>query len=650
MPDKPPFCWLLTIILFYHPPMFPLTVGYAMLPSIRRLPNHLVNQIAAGEVVERPAAVVKELVENALDAGASALTIRIEGGGLSLIEVADNGCGMGQNALPLALERHATSKLPDDDLTHIASHGFRGEALPAIAAVSRLSLLSRTAGDDHGWLLEVAGGEFLNSEPQPAVREVGTTVTVRDLFYATPARLKFQRTPAYEGEQVADWARRLALANPHVALRLAVDGRWLLQLPSDQSPTSRMQALMGSSVAENLLQVELQHGAMGVVGWASVPSFNRATASLQWLYVNGRVVKDRQLQSVLRAAYHDVMPPRRHPIVLLDLRLPLELVDINVHPAKTEVRFAEADQVRRLLIVGIRNALADGGGQQAVALPADSIRVTSFAEQPIIQTAAEVGNRYALGLGRLQSSRAAIASPARSYPLTATPLRQPGFAQPSFSLASRVVTPDTAPAEQQEDHPNPATDHPLGYAKGQLHNTYIVAQTADGMVLVDQHAAHERLVYEQLRAQLASHGVKRQALLIPTIVDLPAAAREQLLAAQDTLLALGLVVEAFGNSAVTVREVPAALANADMAKLITDLAEELLHEEAELGLSERHHHRLATLACHHSVRAGQRLTVDEMNALLRQMEQTPNSGQCNHGRPTYIKLSLNELERLFERA
>lgn len=683
-------------------------------PIIRRLPETLVNQIAAGEVVERPAAVVKELVENALDAGATTLTIRIAQGGLSLIEVADDGCGMsgavldsavGVSPLMLALERHATSKLTDDTLSRIASHGFRGEALPAIAAVSRLSLLSRTASDAHGWLLQLEGGRWLTPQPQPAVREVGTTVTVRDLFFATPARLKFQRSPAYEAEQVLDWAKRLALANPDVGLRLSVDDRWLLELPTDQSPDQRVRSLLGAAVADNLLPVALSHDDSRIIGWAGLPTFHRATASLQWLYVNGRVVKDRQLQGVLRAAYHDVMPPRRHAVVLLNLQLPLELVDVNVHPAKTEVRFADADAVRRLIIVGLRQAIAEGG-QRAAATVASDIRATRVewpqqgagmvADGEAADSGSALGggagvgaessgegvgaglsgaggdsrydSRYALGLGRLQSGRFPVGSAGGAgsgrqgslrlgQPLSEQWGGQRSAASPGAGQQEAAGYPadqEPAPGHNIDCSTDHSTDYPLGQARAQLHNTYILAQTADGLVVVDQHAAHERLVYEQLRAQMQGNGghspIASQALLVPVIVDLPPAQLAAIVAAADSLTQFGLRFEPFGHGAVVVREIPSVLSTAEAAAVVTDLAEELLTEGEALSLAERQHHRLATLACHHSVRAGRRLSLEEMNALLRQMEATPNSGQCNHGRPTHIKLTLAEFERLFERA
>jgi DNA mismatch repair protein MutL len=669
-------------------------------PIIRRLPETLVNQIAAGEVVERPAAVVKELVENALDAGATTLTIRIAQGGLSLIEVADDGCGMsgavldsagGVSPLMLALERHATSKLTDDNLSRIASHGFRGEALPAIAAVSRLSLLSRAASDAHGWLLQLEGGRWITPQPQPAVREVGTTVTVRDLFFATPARLKFQRSPAYEAEQVIDWVKRLALANPDVGLRLSIDDRWLLELPADQSPDQRVRALLGVAVADNLLPVALSHGDSRIIGWAGLPTFHRATASLQWLYVNGRVVKDRQLQGVLRAAYHDVMPPRRHAVVLLNLQLPLEAVDVNVHPAKTEVRFADADAARRLIIVGLRQAIAEGG-QRAAATVASDIRATRVewpqqgsgmvADSDVADSGSALGggagagaggdsrydSRYALGLGRLQSGRFPVGSAGGAGSGRQGSLRLGQPLSEQWGEQRRAASPGAGqqeatgyPADQEPapDHnidcnTDHNTDYLLGHARAQLHNTYILAQTADGLVLIDQHAAHERLVYEQLRAQMQADGaaaaVTSQALLVPVIVDLPPAQLAAMLAAADSLIQFGLRVEAFGQGAVVVREIPSVLGAAEVAAVVADLAEELVAEGAALSLVERQHHRLATLACHHSVRAGRRLSLEEMNALLRQMEATPNSGQCNHGRPTHIKLTLAELERLFERA
>ncbi|MSP67015.1 MAG: DNA mismatch repair endonuclease MutL [Alphaproteobacteria bacterium] len=588
---------------------------------IRVLPPDLANRIAAGEVVERPAAVVKELVENAIDAGATRIDVAIAGGGLGTIAVEDDGGGMGRDQLPLALLRHATSKLPDDDLVRITQLGFRGEALPAIAAVSRLTLASRARGAEDAWRVAVEAGA--SAPPVPDRQPAGTRVEVRDLFFATPARLKFLKSERTETQAVQDILVRLALAHPKVAFRLTVDGRETVAVPAHPAAAgggTRLAALLGRSFADNMLPLAAERDGVSLTGHTGLPTFNKATTSAQYLFVNRRTVRDKLLAGALRGAYQDLVPGGRHAAAVLFLAVAPEAVDVNVHPAKAEVRFRDPAGVRALLVSGIRQAVAGAGVQGATTVAA----ATLAAVTPAPRTWAGGGGAQGRGLAGFQGRAAAAYQAALA----------PTFAQPSA---------------RAEAAPEAAVAHPLGAARGQLHGTYIVSQTADGLILVDQHAAHERLVYEGLKAALAGRGVARQALLLPEVVEVGAAAAAALLARAGELAELGLVVEGFGAGAVVVREVPALLGQGDVKALVADLAEEL----AELGHSTRLRDRLAEvaerMACHGSVRAGRTLNVAEMNALLRQMEATPLSGQCIHGRPTWVTLKLADIERLFGR-
>jgi DNA mismatch repair protein MutL len=574
---------------------------------IRLLPSTLVNQIAAGEVVERPASAVKELVENAIDAGARRVDVVIGEGGQALISVNDDGGGMDAAELTLAVERHATSKLPDDDLTAIRTLGFRGEALPSIASVARLTITSRPAGAESAWSIRVDGG--VKAAPVPAAHPAGTTVEVRDLFFATPARLKFMKSPRAELANVKDVIERLAMAHPAIAFSLADEQRGLLRLPAADFE-ERLAAILGRDFARASLMVAAEREGIRLTGRIGLPTFNKATQGGQFLFVNGRPVKDRLLAGAVRGAYADVLAHDRHAVVALFLDVPTELVDVNVHPAKAEVRFRDAALVRGLLVGGLRHALAEGGQRAA---PAGATLAGAFRGPP--------------------------SGGAWSPPAQAT-LRLATHAQAPLGLAEPVAP--FAPTE-------PAGDHPLGMAKGQVHATYIIAQTADGLVIVDQHAAHERLVLERMKADLAAGGVARQGLLIPVVVTLDEAAGQRLLGRADDLAAFGLAIEPFGAGAVVVREVPALLGDCDVEGLVRDLADELAEWGEAPSLEERLGAVCGTMACHGSVRAGRTLNTAEMNALLRQMEATPRSGQCNHGRPTYVELKLADIERLFGR-
>ena len=580
-------------------------------PVIRQLDEATANRIAAGEVVERPASAVKELVENALDAGARRVTVEIAEGGIRLIRVTDDGCGMAPADLPLALARHATSKIDGSDLLDIRSFGFRGEALPSLGAVARLTITARAVGFDAARITVEAGriGPVV-----PAALTRGAVVEVRDLFFATPARLKFLRTPRAETMAVVEVMRRLALAEPGVAftLREADDGegRVLLDAGPGDTLAARAARIIGADFTANAIPVEVDRDGLRLTGLAALPTYSRGAGVEQFLTVNGRPVRDRLLLGALRAAYMDVLPAGRHPAAVLDVACDPSLVDVNVHPAKAEVRFRDPSAARALLISGLRAALAGAGPRTATTLAG---------------VAAEMARPEAPRV--YQMDRA-------------------GWTRPQAAVFQGFAEPAAAPVAAD---PAPLADHPLGAAKAQVHGTYIVAQTADGVVIVDQHAAHERLVYERLKRQRAAGTVRTQPLLIPEIVDLgPAAAL--VLDAGPMLAEAGLVVEGFGPGAVAVREVPAELGTADPARLLRDVADELADLGATTAVAARIDAVLSRMACHGSGRAGRALRADEMNALLREIEATPNASQCNHGRPTFVTLRLADIERLFGRA
>ncbi len=599
---------------------------------IRILDAATVDRIAAGEVIERPANVVKELVENALDAGARRIDIVLEEGGRRRILVEDDGGGMARDELALAIERHATSKLRNaEDLARIATLGFRGEALASIGSVSRMTLTSRAAGADAAWTVRLEGGR--REGPAPAALAKGTRIEVRDLFYATPARLKFLKSERSETAQAVDVVKRLAMAHPAVAFTLG-DGRRTLfhapAFPGDEisARAERMAAVLGRAFLENAVGIDAARDGVRLSGYAGLPTYSRGNAQQQYLFVNGRPVKDRLLAGAVRGAYTDFLARDRHPVLALFLDIPPGDVDVNVHPAKAEVRFRDPGLVRGLIVAGLRHALAEAGHRAATSVSTAALGAVRPAAAP------------ALPWGR--------AAPAGRS--------SPGL----MEAAARYQAPPTdrpegetmAPAARVEDAPEEEADaaaFPLGAARGQLHETYIVAQTADGIVIVDQHAAHERLVYERMKRALAASGVARQMLLLPEVVELDEAAAARLVARADEFAELGLVIEPFGAGAVVVREVPALLGQVDAAQLVRDLADELAEFDEGLALRERLAEVCATMACHGSVRAGRRLTVEEMNALLREMEASPHSGQCNHGRPTYVELKLSDIERLFGR-
>ncbi len=620
---------------------------------LRRLPNTLVNQIAAGEVIERPAAAIKELVENSIDAGARHIDVVMRDGGRAFLSVADDGCGMSAEELMLAVERHATSKLPGDDLVDIRTLGFRGEALPSIGAVSRMTVSSRLPGSEDGWSLTVEGGTVLPAAP--AAQAPGTRIEVRDLFYATPARLKFLKTARTEINHAQDAINRLAMAHPDIGFTLSDENRRIIRLaPAEgdlfESRLKRLSAVMGHEFSENALPIEAEREGVRLSGYIGLPTLNRGNAQHQYLFVNGRPVRDKLLHGAVRGAYQDFLARDRHPLVALFVDLPADMVDVNVHPAKTEVRFREAGLVRGLIVGACKHALAQAGHRASTTVA--SAALESFKPG---ETATTAPRAFQGSYGWQPSARlpAGMAEAARGYhaPLPgfdAAPQARP----PAEGQSNSEAFTDSLPADDAMAGVGAGDSleaYPLGAARAQLHGTYVVAQTRNGIVIVDQHAAHERLVYERMKEQLAESGVARQMLLIPEVIELEEASVQRLTARAEELAELGLHLEAFGPGAVVVREVPALLGEVDVQGLLRDLADELAELGEALALREKLEHVCGTMACHGSVRAGRKLNGDEMNALLRQMEATPHSGQCNHGRPTYVELQLADIEKLFGR-
>ncbi|WP_136634338.1 DNA mismatch repair endonuclease MutL [Pseudooceanicola onchidii] len=624
-------------------------------PVIRQLDEAAINRIAAGEVVERPASAVKELVENALDAGAMRIEITIAEGGKGLIRVKDDGCGIDEDALPLALSRHATSKIDGSDLLNIHTFGFRGEALPSLGAVGRLRITSRVAGAAAAEIA-VSGGRI---EPvRPAALTTGTVVELRDLFYATPARLKFLRTDRAEGQAVTDIVKRLAMAEPYVGFTLrdatgGGEGRVVFRADPESGDMfdalhGRLASILGREFAENSLRIDAEREGLHMTGYAALPTYSRGAAVAQFLFVNGRPVRDKLLTGALRAAYMDVLSRDRHPAAALFIDCDPTLVDVNVHPAKSEVRFRDPATARGLIVSGLRHALAEAGHRASSTVAGATLG--AMRAEPI--------GPAATGARVYQMDRPSAVARAMSYQGQApasdwtdqsspapqsTPQTFEGFAdQPSARYEPEVVE-DRAPEAPRLE------SFPLGAARAQVHENYIVAQTDRGMVLVDQHAAHERLVYEKLKAQMADHGVAAQALLIPEIIELSAGDCARLEDFAEDLRALGLTIEPFGGSAVAVRETPAILGKVDAKALVLDILDELAEAGDSATLKARIDAILSRVACHGSIRSGRRMRVEEMNALLREMEATPLSGQCNHGRPTYVELKLTDIERLFGR-
>ena len=602
---------------------------------VRQLPIQIVNRIAAGEVVERPASAVKELVENAIDAGASRIDIFTEGGGRRRIAITDDGAGMTRDDLALSVDRHATSKLDDEDLLRIRTLGFRGEALPSIGAVSKLGIATRHAGEPHAWTLNVDAG--VKSDIVPAALTAGTRVEVSDLFYATPARLKFLKTDRTEAEAVREVVRRLAMARPDIAFSLSGEERapvtWAAALPGAAGRLTRLGDILGADFRASAIEVRAERDGVSVEGFAAAPSLTRANALGQYLFVNGRPVRDKLILGAVRAAYADYLPRDRHPVVALFVTLDTQEVDANVHPAKTEVRFRNAGLVRSLIVHALKDGLAREG--KRTAANSDGAAIMAFRPGSIPRSSGWDWRRS-------PNFPAAPAAPAYANAFSSNMFAE--AAQAAFDTGA-----PTADVRYEQPPANELIDRPLGAARTQIHETYIVSQTRDGLVVVDQHAAHERIVYERLKASLERNGVQRQILLIPEIVEMDEATVERLVARADELEKFGLSIESFGPGAIAVRETPSLLGKTDAASLLRDLAEHMAEWDEALPLERRLMHVAATMACHGSVRAGRILKPEEMNALLREMEVTPNSGQCNHGRPTYVELKLADIEKLFGR-
>ena len=623
--------------------------------GIRILPSNLVNQIAAGEVIERPSSVIKELVENSIDAGATSIEVTLVDGGKSLIIVSDNGKGMTPDELELAVERHATSKLPDDNLFNINFLGFRGEALPSISSVARLSITSRTKDADSAWKIEVNGGE--KSKPVPASHPFGTRIEVRDLFYATPARLKFLKASTSETNACVDILTRIAMANPHISFYLKDGDKKKLSLNAEQGELfdarlKRLSDVMGKEFGENSVLIDAKRENLHISGYVSLPTLNKANSLSQYLFVNNRPVRDKLLLGAIKGAYMDVLASNRYPMCALFFDIDPAYVDVNVHPAKAEVRFYDNALVRGLLVSAIRNALTVESRRSS-----NTLDINEFVRDTIPE----------FGVPRAESAQEQVL--VHDIPETVE-LRehnpQPSLRPQGFNFQSAIVPPSrrsqvelpelehkfSVKVEAPTAYENlpTAESGPLGIPKAQFHNTYIISQTEDSIVIIDQHASHERIVMERMKANLQKNGrLASQMLLIPEVVDLDASAKERILSLTAELNQLGLVIEEFGTTAVIVREVPALIKDCDVKQLITDLAEEIAEWGGEYALTDKLHHICATFACHGSVRAGRALNFEEMNRLLRDMEKTDHSGQCNHGRPTYIELKLKDIEKLFNR-
>lgn len=606
--------------------------------TIRILPNNLVNQIAAGEVIERPASVVKELVENSIDAGATSIEVTLVDGGKSLIVVSDNGRGIDKDELPVAVERHATSKLPDDNLFNINFLGFRGEALPSISSVSRMTIVSRREGAENAWKIEVNGGE--KSEVMPAAHPQGTRIEVRDLFYSAPARLKFLKTTPSETAQCVDILNRIALANPTISFYLSDENKKKVTLNACQGELfdarlKRLADVMGREFSENSLLINAHRENLTITGYVSLPTLNKSNSLYQYLFVNNRPVRDKLLLGAIKGAYQDVLAHNRYPMAALYFDIDPAYVDVNVHPAKAEVRFYDNALVRGLLVSAVRQALTLGDHRSANNLDLAGFvhdNIPGFGENEVA-----VLQEHKPGGGNVPAFRPLMSQPRRQTEL-------PELERKVFSVKVDEPCPAVSAAGDSGEV------GPLGLAKAQFHDTYIISQTEDSIVIIDQHASHERIVMENLKASLlAENKVATQILLIPEIVDLSLSEKTRLIEAAEELQKLGLSVEEFGSTAVIVREIPALLGDCDIKALIRDLAGEMAEWGKGFSLTDKLHTICATIACHGSVRAGRRLNIDEMNRLLRDMERTEHSGQCNHGRPTYVELKLKDIEKLFER-
>lgn len=590
------------------------------MPQIKLLPQNLINQIAAGEVLERPASALKEVLENAIDAGAENIKVAIEAGGKNLISIEDDGCGMSRDELELAIQRHATSKLEDDDLLNINFFGFRGEALPAIGSVAKLKIISKKDGED-AWQVEVVGGN--NSQPEPAnFWHNGTKVEIRDLFFATPARLKFMKTENTEKQRIVDMFKKIAMANPSVSLELKNDDKIKFNFPQEKL-LERVNKVIGNEFEDNALEVNAERENMSLRGYVCVPTFNRGTSEEQYVFVNGRPVKDKVLLGAIKGAYADFLGGGRFPVLALFINVPSNEVDVNVHPAKSEVRFRDSRAVTGMLVSAIREAIGAAGHRA-------STTIADFAMNAIQKTNPQSSMSF---------------SRSSSQPSYQSSYYSPQTAQSNVAYES--VAEESASYDTPQDQPQ--DDYPLGNAKAQLHATYIISETEDSIVIVDQHAAHERLVYEKYKRQLEEERIEKQPLLVPEVIKLDEKRFEAILSIKPELERYGFEIEKFGVDEIVVNQVPGLLGGYKIAQLISDIADDVIEHGEGLSLIESFEHILETAACHNSIRSGRRLSPQEMDEMLRQMEATPHSGQCNHGRPTYVELKLSDIEKLFGR-
>lgn len=612
--------------------------------EIRILPTIIVNRIAAGEVIERPASVIKELVENSIDAGATQIDVSFSDGGKNSIIVKDNGFGMTKDDLELAVLRHATSKLPDDDLFNIKNFGFRGEAIPSIGAISRLKITSKKTDSNEAWEIFIDGGE--TKYTKPANINQGTVIEINDLFFATPARLKFLKTDRTEKAKIIDMMNKIALSNPKIGFKLSEDERVVFNYAPNlfEDNKSRIAQIVGKDFVENSVEINSLRGNAGITGHVSIPTYNRATSNDQFLFVNNRPVRDKALLGAIRGAYQDFLARDRHAVVALFLNIPSDEVDVNVHPAKAEVRFRFESDVRGMLVGSIKNALAEAGHRASNTISTDLID----------RFEAERSNSNIEYLSNINSPQKMLGERERNY--YSGNYNNPRPSQQMAGLSQKIFSPfELSPAakfENEIDEPVNAEEvkeFPLGTARAQLHENYIIAQTEDGLVIVDQHAAHERLTYERMKIDYRNKNIKTQKLLIPEIIDLSESKVDILCDRAEELRSFGIIIEKFGTKAIALTEIPEILYKENLRKLIEDLVDEYAEYNQQISLSEKIEHILETIACHMSVRSGRRLNVHEMNSLLREMEATPHSGQCNHGRPTYIKLKLDDVEKLFGR-
>jgi DNA mismatch repair protein MutL len=605
--------------------------------KIERLSDITINRIAAGEVVERPSSVVKELVENSLDAGATDVTIKIESGGRNLISVADNGCGMSPEDLSIAVDKHTTSKLKNNDLLDIKYFGFRGEALPSIASVSRMTIKSLARDSNEAWKIEVLGGEKKNIAPVKC--SSGTVIEINDLFFATPARLKFLRSEVTEVKHIQDTLKRIAFAHPDVSFSLFVDNKLSLEFKASKQGDfeSRVEAILGKSFKENSIAVNINSEGIDIKGFISLPTYDRGTSNEQYLYINKRPVKDKMLLSAIRVAYKDFISRDRYPVVVLFMDVPFHMVDVNVHPAKTEVRFRDFNMMRSLLINGLKNSL-QSGGQKASSTIAEATLNSMYSEPMVNREDLFVQNSYRApakpGMFSSHKSNSYISKPT--------------------SIMNELMANFSAPVargfEENRNDIDQYQHNPLGAARCQLHECYIIAQTDDSVVIVDQHAAHERLTYEKLKKVLSGGFIDSQRLLIPEMIESDEDTIEKVLSIKEKLAEYGLVIEPCTTKSIIVTSVPFVLEGCNIQKIIRDLLDDIIEFEDNITFREMIQEKLATYACHHSIRSGRKMNIEEMNSLLREMEQVNHSGQCNHGRPTYIKLKLTDIEKLFGRS